>query len=29
VGEDVYRWCEVSEISMRGWGSNQRGVVEL
>ena len=29
VGEDVYPWCEVSEISMRGWGSNQRGVVEL
>jgi hypothetical protein len=29
VGEDVYPWCEVSEISMRGWGSNQHRVVEV
>jgi len=29
IGDEVYPWCEPSEISMRGWGNNQRNVVEV
>lgn len=29
IGNDVYPWCEPSEISMRGWRRNQRDIVEL
>ena len=28
IGEDVYPWCEPSEISMRGWGNKQK-VIEV
>ena len=29
IGEDVYPWCEPSEISMRGWGNTQRDIIEV
>src|SRR5210317_2400888 len=29
IGDDVYPWCEPSEISLRGWGGKQNGVVEI
>lgn len=29
VGNDVYPWCEVNEISLRGWGENQYKVIEV
>lgn len=29
VGIDVYPWCEVNEISLRGWGGNQHKVIEV
>jgi 5'(3')-deoxyribonucleotidase len=29
IGEDVYPWCEPSDISMRGWGGNQTRIQEV
>ena len=29
IGEDVYPWCEPSEISMRGWKNNTNKVIEV
>ena len=29
VGDEVYPWCEVSEISLRGWGGKQHKVIEV
>ena len=29
IGDDVYPWCEPSEISLRGWHSKQNGIVEI
>ena len=29
IGEDVYPWCEPSEISMRGWKNNTYKVIEV
>jgi 5'(3')-deoxyribonucleotidase len=29
IGDDIYPWCEPSEISVRGWGGKQKEVVEV